>query len=169
MEARWSINSNPLDEAGHLSAAEVANPPQRNGTYYGFFYDDTNKCSSSTISVELTLNAIPTIADTMGDERCGPGEVTLTVKGAPDAEINHPLLIGMTVQRAVMGLLVQVKYSLGYSATTSYYVEASANGCVSERQEVVATVYPFPRQVHLLMHRHVALRQMGRPLLILMI
>ena len=92
--------------AGHLSDAEVANPPQRNGTYYGFFYDDTNKCSSSTISVELTLNSIPTIAETIGDELCGPGEVTLTANGPPDVD-QPPTYNWYDSPRARTCLLVQ--------------------------------------------------------------
>ncbi len=144
MEALWSINSNPLDEAGHLSPSEVANPPQRNGTYYGFFYDDTNKCSSSTISVELTLNAIPTIAETMGDERCGLGEVTLTANGVPDVD-QPPTFNWFDSPTGTDGFVgTGSSISLNISTTTSYYVEASANGCVSEREAVIATVYPSP-------------------------
>ena len=144
MEARWSINSNPLDEAGHLSPTEVANPPQRNGTYYGFFYDDSSNCASSTISVELTLNAIPTIAETMGDERCGPGEVNLTANGVPDAD-QPPTFNWYDSPTGTDGFVgTGSSISLNISTTTSYYVEASANGCVSERQEVVATIYPLP-------------------------
>ena len=144
MEARWSINSNPLDEAGHLSPAEVANPPQRNGTYYGFFYDDISNCSSSTISVELTLNAIPTIAETMGDERCGPGEVTLTANGVPDAD-QPPTFNWYDSPMGTDGFVgTGSSISIPITETTTYYVEASANGCASEREAVIGTVYPLP-------------------------
>ncbi len=143
MEIRWSLNSTPLDENAHLTDAEVANPPQNNGTYYGFFFDDINKCASSTVSVELTLNPIPVIQGTMGDERCGPGEVVLSASGAPDAD-QPPTFNWYASATGNTSIGSGQSFSQTISTTTSFWVEASANGCVSERQEVVATIYPLP-------------------------
>jgi gliding motility-associated-like protein/uncharacterized repeat protein (TIGR01451 family) len=143
MVLTWSINSNPLDEAGHLTPDEVANPPQRNGTYYGFYYDADNVCASGPIEVELTLNTIPTIAGTLGDERCGPGEVILTATGAPD--VDQPPTFNW-YDSPTGGNLVGTGSSvtITISTITSFYVEATANGCVSERVLVIGTIYPLP-------------------------
>ncbi len=138
----WSTISDPLNTNAHLSAAQVASP-SNDGSYFGFFYDAANECASGTIEVELTLNSIPVVAETMGDERCGPGVVSLTVSGTPD--VDQPPTFNwydsMTGGNSVgTGSII----SLNISTTTSYYVEASANGCTSAREEVIATIYPLP-------------------------
>jgi gliding motility-associated-like protein/uncharacterized repeat protein (TIGR01451 family) len=138
----WSTLSDPLNENAHLSPAEVASPPN-DGSYFGFFYDAANECSSGTIEVELTLNPIPIIAETMGDERCGPGEVILTASGAPD--VDQPPTFNWYDSATGNNLIASGQsFSQTISITTSFWVEASADGCVSERQEVVATIYPLP-------------------------
>ena len=138
----WSTLSDPLNENAHLSPAEVASPPN-DGSYFGFFYDADNDCASGTIEVELTLNPIPVIQETMGDERCGPGEVVLSASGAPDAD--QPPTFNW-YDSLTGGNLIGSGQSLSQtiSTTTSFYVEATANGCASAREEVTATIYPLP-------------------------
>ncbi len=138
----WSTLSDPLNENAHLSPAEVASPPN-DGSYFGFFYDADNDCASGTIEVELTLNPIPVIQGTMGDERCGPGEVVLSASGAPDAD-QPPTFNWYASATGTTSIGSGQSFSQTISTTTSFWVEASANGCVSERQEVVATIYPLP-------------------------
>ncbi|WP_273272658.1 Calx-beta domain-containing protein [Maribacter polysiphoniae] len=142
MVLTWSRLSNPLNASAHLLPSEVDNLAN-DGSYYGFFYDGDNNCASGTIEVELTLNPIPSIGGTLGDERCGPGEVTLSANAAVDADTPPTF---NWYDSATGGNLLGSgpTFTDNISTTTSYFVEATANGCVSERQEVVATIYPAP-------------------------
>ncbi|MBD0852661.1 T9SS type B sorting domain-containing protein, partial [Maribacter arenosus] len=142
MVLTWSSDSYPLNEFAHLTPAEVDNPTN-DGSYFGFFYDAANDCASGTIEVELTLNPIPVIQGTMGDERCGPGEVVLSASGAPDAD-QPPTFNWYASATGSTSIGTGQSLTQTISTTTSYWVEASADGCVSERQEVVATIYPLP-------------------------
>lgn len=138
----WSLLSDPLNENAHLTPAEVNNPTN-DGSYFGFFYDAANDCASGTIEVELTLNPIPVIAETLGDERCGAGEVTLSASGAPDAD-QPPTFTWYDSATGTTPIATGPSITRNISSTTSYFVEAEANGCVSEREEVIATIYPTP-------------------------
>ncbi|PWK25126.1 Calx-beta domain-containing protein, partial [Maribacter polysiphoniae] len=142
MVLTWSRLSNPLNASAHLLPSEVDNLAN-DGSYYGFFYDGDNNCASGTIEVELTLNPIPSIGGTLGDERCGPGEVTLSANAAVDADTPPTF---NWYDSATGGNLLGTgpTFTDNISTTTSYFVEATANGCVSERQEVIATIYPAP-------------------------
>ena len=139
---RWSRNSDPLNENAYLLAAEVANPPNA-GSFYGFFLDNNgtpnnfnDDCASSVIEVEIILNATPTIISAPGGERCGPGTILLNAEPSDGASINWytsidadtPVASGNTFTTPVL------------NATRSYFVEATENGCVTERQEVIALV-----------------------------
>ncbi|MGB5667577.1 MAG: gliding motility-associated C-terminal domain-containing protein, partial [Maribacter sp.] len=138
----WSTLSDQLNTNAHLTDAQVANPPN-DGSFYAFFYDAANGCASPTLEVEITLNSIPIIVETLGDERCGPGEVILTANGAPD--VDQPPTFNW-YDSGTGGILVGTgsSISINISTTTSYYVEATANGCTSAREEVIATIYPLP-------------------------
>uniref|UniRef100_UPI0024903267 T9SS type B sorting domain-containing protein n=1 Tax=Maribacter luteus TaxID=2594478 RepID=UPI0024903267 len=142
MVLTWSLDSYPLNEFAHLLPTEL-NTITNDGSYYGFFYDAVNKCASSPIEVELTLNPIPVIAETLGDERCGAGEVTLSASGATDVD-NPPTFIWYDSATGATPIATGPSITRNISSTTSYFVEAEANGCVSEREEVIATIYPTP-------------------------
>ena len=132
----WSVNSDPLDDAGHLTPAQLANPLP--GTYYGFFYDAANVCASPVLTVTLILNTTPTLNPPTGDTRCGSGIVNLVATATDAATINwYTTLDGDTP------IFSLSNYSPDISQTTSYFVEATANGCTSSpRVEVIATVIP---------------------------
>ncbi len=139
---RWSRNSNPLNENAYLLAAEVANPPNE-GSYYGFFLDNNgtpnnfdDDCASGVIEVEIILNTTPTIISAPDSERCGSGTLLLRAEPSDGASINWytsidadtPVASGNTFTTPVL------------NSTRSYFVEATENGCVTERQEVIALV-----------------------------
>ena len=143
MVLTWSRLSNPLNTGAHLVPSEVDNV-SNDGSYYGFFYDETNNCASGTIEVELTLNPIPEIAGTIGDERCGPGEVILSASGRDDID-TPPTFIWYDSATSTTAIGTGTMLTIpDLQETTSYYVEASANDCVSERVEVIAIIYPAP-------------------------
>ncbi|TDQ32248.1 T9SS type B sorting domain-containing protein [Zeaxanthinibacter enoshimensis] len=136
----WSANPDPLIVANHLTQAQVDNPSP--GTYYGFFYDATNSCASPTLEVTLTVNTTPVITGTTGDELCGPGQATLTVTGdIPDSPENPSYRWYATASSTqVLGNFAT--FTPNVTTTTTYFVEATANGCTSEREGVTVTVVP---------------------------
>ena len=140
----WSTLSDPLNTNAHLTDAQVANPPN-DGSFFAFFYDTVNACASPTLEVEITLNSTPVITATTEDGTCGPGDVTLFVTGNTPGSIEPPTFNwydSPTGGNLLRNDTDTVTFTI--ATTTSYYVEAEANGCVSERVEVTATVYPLP-------------------------
>jgi gliding motility-associated-like protein len=140
----WStLGSDPLNTSAHLPPADIANPPN-DGSFFAFFYDAVNGCASPVLEVEITLNQTPVITATTGDEICGPGDVTLTVEGNTPSSVTPPTF--NWYDSPTDGNLVDMgpSITLSIASTTSYYVEVIANGCASERVEVMATVHPLP-------------------------
>lgn len=113
------------------------------GTYYGYYFDATNSCISPALEINLLSNAIPSVTTASGDERCGPGVVNLTAAATNSATINwYTAATGGSI--AGTG----ANFSPDLTQTTTYFVEATLNGCVSSlndpRTEVIATVQPQP-------------------------
>ncbi|TVZ16764.1 Calx-beta domain-containing protein [Maribacter sp. MAR_2009_72] len=131
----WSRVSDPLNTDSHLSPTEAQNIDTQ-ASYYGFFYDATNNCASGTIEVQIVENTIPQFVNVAGNERCGPGTLLLSAEPSEGASVNWydaidadtPIAFGQTFTTPRL------------SATRSYYVEATENGCTTARQEVVARV-----------------------------
>ncbi|MEX0363256.1 MAG: gliding motility-associated C-terminal domain-containing protein, partial [Allomuricauda sp.] len=131
----WSTNPDPLETNAHRSSVVIAP-----GSYFGFFYDEVNGCASPTLTVTLVLNNTPAVLSSSGASRCGEGTLTLTASTTDDALLNWYdsatggtfLGNGDTFETPII------------SETTSFFVEASANGCNSVRTEVVATINPNP-------------------------
>ena len=126
----WSTNPNPLVLSAHINP-EVFAP----GAYFGFFYDEPNNCASPTLEITLVLNRTPTIDSTAGDTICDGGEVTLRATVSDGGTINW-------YDQPTGGSILQIGpvFTTQVSETTSFFVEATANGCDSERVEVIATV-----------------------------
>lgn len=144
---RWSRSSDPLNESAYLLASEVSNIPNP-GSFYGFFLDDKgttgtpasfdDDCASGTIEVEIILNTTPELLtdNITGAERCGPGTLLLSAVPSDGASVNWydtidadtPIAFGETFTTPSL------------NATTTYYVEATENGCTTERQEVIARI-----------------------------
>jgi gliding motility-associated-like protein/uncharacterized repeat protein (TIGR01451 family) len=137
----WSINPDPLVLEGHLTTNQVNNPNP--GTYYGFFYDAVNLCASPTLVITLVRNDTPLVTETTGAESCGEGSVLLSARGDTPNSETAPDLNWYTQQTG--GTLVFTGPDFNTPVlitTTSYWVEAFANGCSSDRVEVVALVAP---------------------------
>ncbi len=131
----WSTNPDPLEVIAHIGGNVIAP-----GSYFGFFYDAVNGCASPTLTVTLVLNSTPEVESTTADSRCGEGTVTLMATTSDDALLNW-------YDSAIGGNFLGTGDSFetpSISTTTSFFVEASANGCNSVRTEVVATVNPNP-------------------------
>ncbi|WP_187269474.1 T9SS type B sorting domain-containing protein, partial [Flagellimonas hymeniacidonis] len=131
----WSTNPDPLIVIAHRSNI-VAAP----GAYFGFFYDAANNCASPTLTVTLVRNFTPIIDSTAGDTRCGEGTLTLTASVSDGSFLSwYDSASGGTV----LGTGASFDTPL-ISETTSFFVETEANGCISARTEVIATVNATP-------------------------
>ncbi|WP_299532250.1 gliding motility-associated C-terminal domain-containing protein [Ulvibacterium sp.] len=140
-ELRWSTVSDTSDEAAHLSSSAIN--VASGGSYFGFYWDDVNNCASPFLEVELRLNPIPVITGTTDGERCGPGPVELQVTGNVPGQAQPPTFNWYTVPTGGAALFSGSTVMPDLSATTTYYVEATADGCTSSpRAEVVATIVP---------------------------
>ncbi|WP_405002415.1 beta strand repeat-containing protein, partial [Flavobacterium sp. T-16] len=95
----------------------------------------SNGCTSSRTAVLATINTIPTITSTTPGSRCGSGTVPLqatasagTINWYANAQGGTLLASGTTFTTPII------------NATTTYYVEAIANGCASSSRIAVAAV-----------------------------
>lgn len=131
----WSRVSNPLNTNSHLTVAE-AQDVDLPASYYGFFYDEANDCASGTIEVQIVRNVLPQLNEINDNERCGTGTLLLSVEPSDGASVNWfdsldaitPIATGETFTTPSL------------NATATYYVEATENGCTTERQPVVARI-----------------------------
>lgn len=138
----WSVDSNPLETDAHLISSNVVDP----GSYYGFFYDESNDCASPVLQITLVRNYTPVMdmEETVGSSRCGEGTVTLTALATVE-DGNTITYNWFAVPTGGTSLGTGSSFETPpLTETTSYYVSASANGCVSERVEVVATINETP-------------------------
>ncbi|SIQ24830.1 Calx-beta domain-containing protein [Maribacter ulvicola] len=131
----WSRVSNPLNTNSHLTVAE-AEDVDLPASYYGFFYDEANDCASGTIEVQIVRNVLPQLVVVNDNERCGAGSLLLSVEPTDGASVNWydsldavtPIAMGETFTTPSL------------NATATYYVEATENGCSTEREPVIATI-----------------------------
>ena len=134
----WSRNPNPTTINDHLSQAEKDNPTS--GTYYTFFYDADNECWSPSSEITIVVNATPNITATTGETICGPGPAILTAAGDIPNSPEAPNFNWYATQNSLVVLSTFATYTPDITETTTFWVEATANGCTSEREAVTATV-----------------------------
>ena len=112
------------------------------GTYYAFFLDEANNCASPVLSVSIIIKTNPEILDTTENALCSEGIMTLTATATNGSTINWydsdaidavPLLENSTTFTTP-----------NLTQTTTYYVEASLDGCLSDRRAVTATINNEP-------------------------
>ncbi|MDR3705972.1 MAG: Ig-like domain-containing protein [Paludibacteraceae bacterium] len=99
-------------------------------------YKDNNGCSNTAT---VTVNTLPSISGVTSGTACGSGTITLGATASAGTINWYSSLSGTT------NLGTGVSYTTGtLSATTYYYVDATANGCTSSsRTKVTAKVYPL--------------------------
>ncbi|MCO5726070.1 gliding motility-associated C-terminal domain-containing protein, partial [Robiginitalea marina] len=139
----WSINPDPLITDGHLSASQVQNPTP--GTYYAFFYDAVNLCASpSPLVITLVRNETPSITQVTGAESCGPASLVLSAAGETPGSASAPDILWYTEETGGTPIFSGTSFTTSeLQATSSFWVEATANGCTSSpRVEVIATISP---------------------------
>jgi len=134
-ELIWSTSSDQFQVSAYRPS-NVTSP----GTYFGFYLDEAENCFGPSVSVTLVINQTPSITSTTDDIRCGTGMVILNAEATTGATINwYDSLTSTTVLASGNSFETPT-----ISSTTIFYVEATANGCDSGREEVTATVVPEP-------------------------
>ena len=132
----WSTNADPLQESAHINSVVFAP-----GTYFGFFFDEVNTCASPTLEITFTINITPNIDSTVGGVRCEAGIVTLmATSNQAGATLNW---YNVPTGGAILGT-GNTFITPSLTMTTSFFVEATSNGCTSPRTEVIATVNNQP-------------------------
>lgn len=88
----------------------------------------------------ITVNATPTVSNTVPSNRCGAGTVTLSATGSGTSTLNwYSAATGGTSLGSGSTFTTP-----SITSTTTYYVAASSGGCSSTRTAVIATVNPIP-------------------------
>ncbi|MEO0900672.1 MAG: gliding motility-associated C-terminal domain-containing protein [Bacteroidota bacterium] len=131
----WSLDSDITNTAAFINSNVVAA-----ASYFGFFYDEVNLCASPILTVTLTRNITPSVETTTPGSRCGSGTVTLSATTDDSALL-------LWYNQAVGGAILTTGTSFetpDLSTTTSFFVEATSNGCTSPRTEVIATINNNP-------------------------
>ncbi len=100
---------------------------------------NAGSCAGNPYAITVTVNPKPLITATTAGERCGSGAVSLGAT-ASTGTINW-----YAASSGGPSLATGSTYSPNVSATTTYYVDATSNGCTtSARTPVVATVKTIP-------------------------
>ncbi len=99
----------------------------------------TNSVGSNSTSQSVTVTATPTVTGTTPAERCGSGTVTLGATGSAGTLSWFANATGGTALGSGASFTTP-----NITATTTYHVSASANGCTSARTAVTATIKPNP-------------------------
>ena len=137
----WSTNPDPLQTNAHRQSIV-----DFQGTFFGFYFFDGDEdigemdCASPTLAITLVVNTTPEIIDTTDGTRCGEGTVELMGSATIGATLNW---YDSPTSTIILGTGTTFT-TPSISTTTSFFVEASANGCDSERVEVIAQVNMEP-------------------------
>ncbi|AWX45156.1 hypothetical protein HME9304_02166 [Flagellimonas maritima] len=134
-QLRWSTDPNVLPP--NLNSGVIVTNA---ASYFGYYYDEDNNCRSPLITISLQLFTSPEVINTTGETRCGPGTLILEASASDSGFLNW---YASPTGGSVIGVGSSFETPF-ISETTSFFVEATANGCSSERTEVVATVNPLP-------------------------
>jgi hypothetical protein len=97
--------------------------------------------SGNRTEVQVTINTIPGVPIVNDGSSCGPGNVALTVGGAPAGGAYR----WYTASAGGTSFNSSNSFTPNLSTTTSYWASVvSAEGCEGERDEIVATVHELP-------------------------
>ena len=97
-------------------------------------------CAAATANYTLTVNAVPTITGTTPASNCGPGTVTLGAAASAGTINWYASSTGGTSLGTGSAFITP-----SLSSTTTYYVDATSNGCTTAtRTAVTATINTVP-------------------------
>ncbi|MCK0136045.1 gliding motility-associated C-terminal domain-containing protein, partial [Arenibacter sp. S6351L] len=130
-ELIWSSNSDFSVTGARLNTSVI----DFEATFYGFLYNEGTGCVSPPLEVTLVRNEPPEILSTTPTTICGQGIATISATVTAGGS-----LFWFASESGGDSLEEGSSFSPNVSATTTYYVEAFANGCFSERVAVTVTV-----------------------------
>ncbi|MER0441780.1 collagen-binding domain-containing protein, partial [Emticicia sp. W12TSBA100-4] len=105
-----------------------------------YYVDCTvSTCVSSRTAVTATVNPVPTAPTATGGSRCGTGTVTVSASGCTGTYNWYAAAAGGTSLGSASTYTTP-----SISATTTYFVDCTVNGCASSRTSAVATVNAQP-------------------------
>jgi hypothetical protein len=108
-------------------------------TYYADVLDNNNCTAASRTSIVATIKTIPTIANIIQDSRCGIGTVALGAT-ATSGTVNW-----YAANTGGSSLATGVSYTTPSIAdTTTYYVDATLNGCTTTTRMPVTAYVTVP-------------------------
>src|SRR5690554_2100461 len=99
----------------------------------------TVSCTSVRTEVVATINTVPTITNTVPASRCDSGTVVLSASANAGTLSWYNVATGGTALGTGENFTTPV-----ITTTTTYYVEADNNGCISSREAIIATVNTSP-------------------------
>jgi len=106
-------------------------------TYY--VQTTVNGCISPRTAVIVTVNPIPAAPTASGTTICSGNSATLTASGSGGTYEWFDAASGGT------SLAANASFTTPFlTSTTTYYVQATVNGCISPRTAVTVTVNPIP-------------------------
>jgi hypothetical protein len=97
-----------------------------------------NSCVGTPISFTLSVSAAPAITGTAPGSRCGTGTVSLSATSSGTLSWYAAASGGTSLGTGTTFTTPSI------SANTTYYVQATSNGCSSSRSAVLATINPAP-------------------------
>jgi hypothetical protein len=134
---QWQLNGSSISGA----TTNSYDPPLLTEGSYAYNCKITDACGAIvyTSPKEITVNPIPTISTTTPASICGTGTVNL---GATTAS---GTLNWYAAASGGVSLGTGTSYTTpSISATTTYYVDVTLNGCTSARTAVTATINSVP-------------------------
>ncbi len=125
---------------GATIAQTLSNSTTSAGTATYTVTPSAGSCNGASADVVITINPIPAITGTTPGSRCGTGTVTL------GATANIGTVYWYAASSGGASLGAGNSYTTpSIASTTSYYVDATLNGCTTaSRTEVVATINAIP-------------------------
>ncbi|NHM05655.1 T9SS type A sorting domain-containing protein [Flavobacterium sp. CYK-4] len=103
-----------------------------------FYVEAVNtSCTSARIPIIATVNTAPTITSTTPASRCGAGSATLQAASSGS-------LAWYASATGGSALGIGTNFTPSVVVTTTYYVDATANGCTSVRIPVTITINEVP-------------------------
>ncbi|MDR6844094.1 T9SS type B sorting domain-containing protein [Flavobacterium granuli] len=132
---------NELTDGNHIGTGSSLTIPflSTNTTYYA--ETTTTNCASGRVAIEAKINIIPTIINTNSPAtNCGPGLFTLTATTSSVGTVNWYSQVGGSAIGSGLSYI-----TTHISANTTYYAEATNNGCTNSiKVPVDIRVYPLP-------------------------
>ncbi|MBU2995181.1 gliding motility-associated C-terminal domain-containing protein [Cellulophaga baltica] len=134
-ELIWSRSNDYTRDELYLTGSTVTTE----GTYYAFYFDESNDCASPVLEIDVVLNEQPEILSVTDNALCTEGIMTLEATATDGSTINWYDADGALLEEAT-----EIYTTENLTETTSFFVEAVLNDCVSEQQEVIATINNEP-------------------------